>query len=582
LKVSEYIARYWAAREVRNIFLVPTSLFDSLVALDEVGGVRRILAHTEKGAGYMADGHAQATRRPGVVISQPGQAVANMAAGLADAWLSSTAVIAFTNLRLQKDVYRNRYQDIPFDVSSVVKWKCEIRTPNRTPDLMDQAWREATTGEPRPVYVFVDPAVEHEDIEADVARIDPRFSTFPAHRPVAAPEDLKAALDLLAGAERPLLILGGGVVRSGAQEVAAAFARELGVPVATTVAGKGSIPESDPLSVGVVGNYGMRVVRDFCHEADVALIVGTRTGSQSTDDWRLPGSGVRIIHLNINGAEIGRNLPTEVGLVGDAKSTLEALSERARTRELPSWSGWAERAREARAHAAAVKRPYRQSDATPMRPERVCAEISRALPPNGRVVADTGYAAAWAAMHIELSSPEQDFFATSGALGWGVAASIGVQAAEPTRPVVCVTGDGGFWYHCSELETAARYGLNVIVVVLNNACLAFDRHFLDVTFGNRAYDLADFSRSEPASVAEGLGCLGLRANTPDEFVEAFRTALSAGRPSVIDARITEDAVPSIGYYTSGGLMSAENVSRGMEFDEAGELVTIRRAHPREA
>jgi len=571
MKGSQFIARTWQAYGVKDIFLVPTNLFDSLVEL-EGSGVRRILTHGEKAAAYMADGYAQASGRPGIVITQGGPGATNLAAGLAEPWQSSTPVIAFTGTRAATQAYKNAYQDVTPHFESVTKFSADVTRTDRLPDLLAQAFREATSGDPRPVHLAI--AAEAEAGEANLPdpQADPRYMSCPAIRLEPPQGDVEAAVALLLRAERPVIIAGGGLMKSGAWPELIELAERLSIPVATSLSGKGAIAENHPLALGVLGTYARRCANEVVASADVALIVGTRTGSQSTNNWTLPGPGAEIIHVNIDPSELGRNFPrsTRVGLAADAKVALgrivEALGE---TRRLPG--EWVAEAQRVVRRWWEGKESVLSSGASPIRPERLCRELTAALPSDAVIVADTGYAAAWAGAFVELRQPGRRFIRCEGSLGWGLPAAVGVKAALPQNPVICFTGDGGFWYHLSELETALRYGLNVVFVVLNNHALAFDTHILDFRFDGKAYELSEFTDVNFAAVARAIGCAGIRVTDPAELATALHTALAASVPTVIDVVIDHGAVAPVTAYDRTGRQER------MVTDELGEVVGSRGA-----
>jgi acetolactate synthase-1/2/3 large subunit len=571
VKGSQYIAKTWLAYGVKDIFLVPTNLFDSLVEL-EGKGVRRILTHGEKAAGYMADGYAQATGRPGIVITQGGPGATNLAAGLAEPWQSSTPVIAFTGARSHAQSYKNAYQDVTAHFESVTKYDVEVARTDRLPDLLAQAFREATTGDPRPVHLAIHPEAEAGEADLPEPEANPRFVSYPAIRTEPSAPDVEAAVELLLRAERPVIVAGGGLIKSGAWPELIELAERLSIPVATSLSGKGAINENHPLAVGVLGTYARRCANRVVELADVALIVGTRTGSQSTNNWTLPRQNADIIHINIDPRELGRNYPrnTRVGLAADAKVALtrimEALGE---NRRAPG--EWVAEAQRIVHRWWEGKEPLLSSDASPIRPERLCRELTEALPGDAVIVADTGYAAAWCGAFVELREPGKRFFRCEGSLGWALPAAIGVKAALPDKPVICFTGDGGFWYHLSELETALRYNLNVVFVVLNNHALVFDTHILDFRFDSKAYELAEFTDVDFARVAQAIGCDGIRVHKPDDLPAALRRAFANDKSIVIDVVIDHDAVAPVTSYDRMGRRER------MVPDELGEVVTSRGA-----
>jgi len=286
--------------------------------------------------------------------------------------------------------------------------------------------------------------------------------------------------------------------------------------------------------VGVVGRYSRWCANRVVAEADLVLYVGSNTGDHVTNGWTIPRPGTPVIQIDIDPAELGRSYSNVVGLHGDARETLRAMLAVLQARPATTWTARAQTLlRDWRAEVA----PRFASDAVPIRPERLCREIGEALPSNAILVADTGYSAIWSGTMIPLTHPDQRYIRCAGSLGWGLPASLGAKCAAPDRPVLCFTGDGGFWYHLSELETAARCGIPTVTVVNNNAALGQCVTSIQKLYENRPGDpnpMCRFREVNFARIAEEMGCLGLRVEKPREIASALREALASGRPAVVD------------------------------------------------
>jgi acetolactate synthase-1/2/3 large subunit len=274
-------------------------------------------------------------------------------------------------------------------------------------------------------------------------------------------------------------------------------------------------------------------------EADLVFFIGSHTGGQVTARWQVPRAGTSVIHLDIDARELGRNYPTQLALLGDARTALRQMLEVTGSVANGKHAQWLERVRalvkEWRGSVAADS----SSDAVPMRPERVCREISRALPERGVLVCDTGHSGIWAGTMVDFTKPGQRLIRCAGTLGWGLPGAMGVKCALPDAPVVCFAGDGGLYYHLGELETAARYGINLVVVANNNSSLNQEIPHFDKSYGGdpdeRGREMWGFSEVNFAKVAESLGCVGIRVENPAELPRAFEQAFAARRPVVIDA-----------------------------------------------
>ncbi|MFQ5878925.1 MAG: thiamine pyrophosphate-binding protein [Dehalococcoidia bacterium] len=536
---SRFFAEAMRGYGVTHIFFVPTIITQALAEMEDMN-ITRVMTHGEKAAAYMADGYARASYKPGVCMAQ-NVGAANLAAGLRDAHLACSPVIAITGGRAPLTKHRHVYQEIedyPL-FAPLTKFNAQVDSVERLPDLLRQAFRAATTGAPGPVHLEMQGIAGREavEVEADLEGIvEEQFKEFPTFRPQAEPERVREAARVLTRAQRPVIVAGGGVTWSRAQAEVVELAEMLSIPVATSLNAKGTIPEDHPLSVGVVGTYSRWCANRVVAEADLVFFIGSHTGSQVTNNWTIPRPGTPVMQLDIEAEELGRNYPNVASLWGDAKATLRQLIEALEPRQ-PSqeWLGRVEQlVNEWRAEQA----PLRNSDAIPMRPERICKEITEFLPPDAVLISCTGHSGIWTGTHIELRRPGQTYLRAAGSLGWGFPAALGAKCALPDRPVICFTGDGGFYYHLGELETAARFGINAVIVVNNNHSLSQETRGFDAAYGGQqrggAFNMWQFQEVNFARVAEAMGCFGVRAERPEEIKPALEQALASGRPAVVD------------------------------------------------
>ena len=535
---ARFLAETLREYGVTHVFFVPAIIRRALVEMEDVG-IKRIISHGEKSAAYMADAYARVTGKPGLCFAQSVGA-ANLAAGLQDAYLGVSPVIAITGHRPPMHRHRNSYQEIehsrPF--ASVTKYSVEVETAEQLPHLLRQAFREVTTGQTLPAHLdfsgISGDVITDGILDTDVIVEEP-FTQRPAFRPEPEPERVREAARILSQAERPVIVAGGGVTASGAQAEVVRLAEMLNIPVATALNAKGCIPENHPLSVGVVGSYSRWSANRVVSEADLALFIGSHTGSQVTLDWRLPEVGTPTIQIDIDASELGRSYPAAYGLLGDAKRTLERLID-----VLEPTGGnasWVERAQEHVQNWRDEHEPVLTSDAVPIRPERLCQELTDFLPSDAVLIADTGHAGIWTGSMVELRHPEQSYLRAAGSLGWGLPAALGAKCGVPDRPVVCWTGDGGMWYHIGELETAVRYGINAVIVVHNNGGLNQDRRGDEAAYEGRegnSGELWRFNDTNFAQIAESMGALGIRVTDPNQINSALDQAVSANRPAVVD------------------------------------------------
>ncbi len=551
LSGAKYIAGFLKNHGVTHVFYMEAILRRTLVEMEKLG-IERVLTHSEKAAAYMADGYARTALRPGVCMAQSVGA-ANLAAGLQDAFLGHTPVIAFTGSKPPLYQYRNAYQEINHNAmyDPVTKYNVKIDTIKQLPVLLPQAFREATTGTPGPVHVDY---LGYEGNLTDEAEGDfgeqqkTLYSRYPALRPVCAKADLERAADALENASRPVLVVGRGAMVSGAAAEVKCMADLLSIPVATSMDGKAIMLDNHPLFAGPCGIYCRPCANEIVSRADLVFFIGTATGDQVTCNWSMPGQGSTVIQLDINPAEIGRNYPNAIGLMGDAKLSLQKLMPL-----IESFSKkdvWAEEAIDIIQSWRGMVEPYCASNDIPVRPERLCREISEVLPKNAILVADTGYTAIWAGSLIDMTAPHQTFMRAAGSLGWAFPAALGAKCAAPDRPVFCFSGDGAFWYHLCELETAARRGIKTITIVNNNSrlgqsVLGIRRAYREDT-GSKDHMYA-FRDTNFARIAEDMGCFGVRVEKPDEIRPAIHAAMEQSKPAVVDVVTLGEAHPILKY-----------------------------------
>jgi len=543
---SRYVAEFFHAYGVTHVFFVPAILMEALADMEDLP-IRRMMVHGEKAAAYMADGYARASRRPGICMAQHIGA-SNLAAGLRDAYLACSPVIAITGGSTPLSRYRHAYQELEdlsqFDCTT--KFNARIDDVRRLPDLLRQAFREATVGAPGPVHLQMQGHfAQVTEAAADLAMVvEERFRTVTPFRPAADSEAVRVAFDRLMTARRPIIVAGGGVVWSDAGNELVTLAEKLQLPVATSLNARGSIPDTHPLSLGLVGGYARACANKAVAEADLVFFVGSRTGSQVTGNWKYPPAGSDIIHLDLDPSEIGRNYPA-TPLLGDVRTVLSQLLAIDAPAAQPHRAAWLERVQQMVKDWRREAAPKLNSDALPIRPERVCAEISRALPEGGVVVCDTGHSGIWAGTMIDFTKPGQRLIRSAGSMGWGFPAALGVKCALPDTPVICFTGDGAFYYHIAELETAARYGINIVVVVNNNSALSQEIPLYEAGYRGRrekrAREMWAFNEIDFAKVAQSFGCLGVRVKHPSALAGSLEHALGAGRPVVIDV-VTDHTV----------------------------------------
>src|SRR5438132_11167342 len=399
---AEWLARALAQTGMSHVFFVESVMRRTLLQLTDLG-VKPVLAHSEKAAAYMADGYARVAQRPGVCMAQSVGA-ANLASGLQDAYLGRSPVIAFTGHKEPSFQHRNSYQEIPHAplFAAVTKFSAPVLSTSELPRLLRQAWRAALADPPRPTHLDFC-GLQGDVIElgetSDPAVIDPEMRRIPAHRPIADAADLERAAAVLTAARRVAIVAGDGAAASAAGPEVLALAEALAAPVATTLGARGIIPTRHRLSAGVAGSYSAPPANRIVCGADLVLFIGCDTGDQVTLNWRVPPIDTKIVQIEADPLEIGRSYPNTTGLVGDPKATLarllQAVGRPARD------TGFAEDAARIIADWRASMMPLVEKNTAPIAVERLCAEVTRALPKDGILVADTGYSGIWTGTMIE-------------------------------------------------------------------------------------------------------------------------------------------------------------------------------------
>ncbi len=537
---AKYFAKLLEAYGVTHVFFMDAVLRRALAEMEDTKIVR-VLGHSEKGVGYMADGYARISGRPGICMAQSVGA-ANLAASMQDPYLGHSPVIAMTGRHVAAMQYRNSYQEVEHGplFKPVTKFHAQMEVIEQMPHLIRQAFREATTATPRPVHLdvagFTGDALTPLELDAEVS-VDDCHTRFPAFRPAPDAAAIERAVQAIAQSKKPVIIGDRGVMISGARDALKALGEKIQSPITVTLDAKSSILETDPLFRGMVGLYGRSCTNHIVDEADLIIYAGSNTSDHTTANWKLPKAGTPIIQIDLDPVEIGRNYPGTIGIQSDVKFGLEALAKAAASSKRDEWLKHTQSIVDA--WKSEMEAEFTRSE-LPMRPQRLCRELTKALPSDAILVADTGYSALWTGNLVDILHPNQTYMRAAGSLGWSFPASIGAKAAAPTRTVVCFVGDGGFAYHLPELETAKRLGLNVIVVVNNNECLSQGLKNLNIAYGDRSHarksECYVYEKTDFAKIAQSFNCFGITVEDPKDFKAAFDAAVASNLPAVIDVK----------------------------------------------
>ena len=529
---------------VTHLFMVPAIMRRTFAELERLyPEISPVTTHGEKAAVYMADGYARAGRRPGVCAAQAIGAL-NLAAGLREPFLARSPVVALTGGRLPATKFRQVYQeadDLPtFD--QVTKFNGAVDDVTRLPDMLRYAFRSATTGSPGPVHLQIQGNEGQLDREVGVLDdiVEREFAAVPPFRPRPDDDAVRAALTLLHAAARPVIVAGGGIRWSGAAGELVALAEDLGIPVATSANGRASIAGTHRLSAGVVGTYSRECANQIVNRADLVCFIGTQTGGMTTHFWAVPTIGTPAIQIDIEPVTLGRNYPLQARVLGDARMVLSRMLELADPATASRRSQWLAEVDDLKASWRARHNSVMTSDDLPIRPERLCADLTSMMPDDAIVLVDTGHAGMWMSQYFDLTQPGQDYLRSSGHLGWSFSAGIGAKCAVPGRPVIAFTGDAGLYYHLGEIETAVRWNINSVTIVNDNcggnqSKRGFDRAYGGESTG-RSRRMWTYTDVDLARLATDMGALGIRVDKPGDLRPSLERALEADRPAVIDVR----------------------------------------------
>ena len=510
-------------------------------------GLKHALINDERCGAFAADAYAKVTNRPGCVDATLGPGATNLITGLVESLNAGVPLVAIVGDANREHAWKNMTQETrQSDVlRPIVKDLIRVEVIKRIPEHVRRAFAVATSGRPGPVVIAVPEDVAHaeHDFEAADFWIDPATTQAPCRRFRPDPADVEHAARLLAKAQRPLLLAGGGVHLSQAHDALLGFAEAHNIPIAHTMSGKGAIACSHPLSAGLFGRYD-RIANSLVTESDCLLVVGCKLGEIATKRFTLIPAEVPVIHVDIEPTEIGRTTRTAVALVGDARLSVDDLRSALGTEPAGARAAWAAEVGKRMASWRDGARDRMQSQERPVNIARLLNELNKVMPADGIVVADGGFAAHWAGLLFDTKMAGRHFLPDRGfaSIGYGVPGGLGAQlAAGARRRVVALTGDGGFNMSLGDLETARRLGANFVAVVFNNAASGYVKALQHAVYGAGNYQSSDLVELNYADIAKGFGCLGIRVENPESLSGALQEGLAnSSTPTVIDVVVTRD------------------------------------------
>ena len=534
-----------------------------IAMLDALGRsrIRYVSTRHEQVAAHAADGYARATGKPGVLLTHLGPGLTNAATGVANAALDSIPMVVIAGDVQSYFHGRHPHQEVNLhqdaDQFQIYRPFCKrvyrVDNARDLPRIMERAFHLAQTGRPGPVLVDVPMDVFSTSLPIDA------FNKVPAEiaRPTIDEGTAERIVQMLASAERPVLYAGGGVLSARASQELTALAEALELPIAHTLMGKGVVREDHPLLLGMTGFWGTPIANEKCRTADVIVAVGTRFAEANSSSWdprftfNIPPT--RLVHIDADVSEIGRNFPTELGVVADARLALTALVKAAKgVTHRTRGSLRLEIAQGRHAFAANWADQY-SSNQYPMRPERILNELRKAVPEDGYIVTDVGWNKNGVGQQFPITVPGT-FITPSGlaTMGFGPAAALGVKLAQPDRAVVALVGDGAFGSNPSVVATAMEAGLGVVWLVMDNAAFGTIAGLTNMHYGWEFGCLFEADgaryRTDFAQIAKGYGADGVFIQTADELGPALTAALASGRPTVIQAPMENAPTPTPGHW----------------------------------
>ena len=546
---GEALARMLAAHEIGPMFgmggfqLLP--FYDAARRL----GIDHNLVNDERCGVFAADAYAKVSGKVGVCDATLGPGATNLLTGMVEALNAGTPLVLVAGDSHRDHSWKNMTQESRQVeiLRPAAKELIRVEAIQRIPELVRRAFAVATRGRPGPVVLDVPEDIAHGRHAFDPADLtaDPSCRGAPSLRSRPDAESLRAAAALLREAKRPLVLAGGGVHISGAARALASFAEAQSLPVAHTMTGKGAIACTHPLSAGLFGRYD-RIANELIARADCLLVAGCKLGEIATRRFTLIPDGVPLIHLDIVAEELGRTARPEVSLWGDCREGIRDLADALDADAARLRAERAEYATEVRARMAKWRADVDHrltSGESPINMARMIHELNRLLDSNALLVADGGFAAHWCGLLYDTKVCGRGFVPDRGfaSIGYGLPGAMGAKLAAPSRPVVGITGDGGFNMVIGELETAKRMRLGITVLVVNNAASGYVKALQHLMYGQGGYQSSDLVEMNYADVAIAMGCHGIRVEDPDRLAGAIESGLNTGHvPTVIDVVVTRE------------------------------------------
>lgn len=533
LKGSQILCEVLLEQGADTVFGYPggtvIDIYDALYEYKD--RIRHILTAHEQGASHAADGFARSTGKTGVVIATSGPGATNLVTGIATAFMDSVPLVALTGNVGRSLIGKDAFQEVYIAgvTMPITKHNFVVRDINKLADTIRKAFQIANSGRPGPVLVDIP-----KDVQQAVCEYEPQEAVVVDETYEVDDKGLRRMAEIINKAERPVIYYGGGIVSSGACGELLELMRKADIPATTTMMSIGAIPADEPRYLGMIGMHGKVSAGWAVDKADVLIAIGARFSDRVATNPNRFAPNARILHIDVDAAEINKNMPTDDYMVIDAKTFLSAILPLIEKKERTAWRALIERWRE--------QLDYRAKDAEDcLHPHQIIGAVADAIGDEGIFVTDVGQHQMWAAQYCKRNHPRQ--FISSGGLGtmgFGYGAAMGTKISHPDKPVVLITGDGSFHMNMNELCTAVTYNIPVVTVLLNNQVLGMVRQWQTIFYDKHYSNTTLERKTDYVKLAEAFGAVGWRCTNPAEFHEALQKALAHNGPSVIECVIDRD------------------------------------------
>lgn len=545
MKGAEAIVKALEGEGVKVIFGIPGGASIPFYDVLYDANIRHILVRHEQVAAHAADGYARVSGEVGVCSATSGPGATNLTTGIANAYMDSIPMVAITGQVARPFIGKDAFQETDSIgiTMPITKHNFQLRSVEEIPEVVKKAFKIAKTGRPGPVLIDMPKDVQALDGEVEF----PKDVEITGYRPTLKGNinQIRRAVDIIMNAKRPIILAGGGVIISGAEKELHRLSEMLLAPVVTSLMGKGAFPEDHPLGLGMIGMHGRKAANYAINDADVVIAVGCRFSDRSTGNVDCFAPEAKIVHIDIDPAEIGKNVRADLPIVGDARHVLKDIADLAKAHAKKGKdSEWVRKVKEYKKEF----QPKMDYDDVPLKPQRVVKEILSVLGKDDIVVTEVGQCQMWAG-HFLTRSKTRTFISSGGlgTMGFGFPASIGAKVAKPESNVIDIAGDGSFLMVCQDLATVVKEDIPVVVAVFNNHFLGMVRQWQEIFYNKRYSAVALGGIPDFVKLAEAFGARGIRVKKPQEVAPAVREAFKSGETTVIDIVINplENVLPMV-------------------------------------